>query len=147
MKKQINKLKQSLLLAAIAVFVVLGASGSALAQTKKDNYPKPDFTVMEEGWEIVEWEYDFTENIPAFYVIAKPKQKTVSTWFTITWRDAKGVRIDSQTIVFDYFDVQKAKIGEPIRGRSYAPWKRQMPQVKSIIVTEHESPHDQKVGN
>lgn len=144
MKKQIKKRLQSFLLATIAMFIMLGASGAVFAQ---DKYPKPDFTVMEEGWEIVEWEYDFTENIPAFYVIAKPKKQTVSTWFTITWRDAKGVRIESNTLVFDYFDVQKAKIGEPIRGKSYAPWKRLMPTVKSVIVTEAPDSHDQKVGN
>lgn len=144
MKKQINKRLQSFLLATIAMFIMLGAFGAVFAQ---DKYPKPDFTVMEEGWEIVEWEYDFTENIPAFYVIAKPKKQTVSTWFTITWRDAKGVRIESNTLVFDYFDVQKAKIGEPIRGKSYAPWKRLMPTVKSVIVTEAPDSHDQKVGN
>ncbi len=144
MTKQINKKWKYLLMVSIVASILVGASGVVFAQ---DKYPKPDFTVMEEGWEIVEWEYDFTENIPAFYVIAKPKQKTLSTWFTITWRDAKGVRIDSGTVVFDYFDVQKAKIGEPIRGRSYAPWKRLMPKVKSVIVTEHETPHDQKVGN
>lgn len=144
MRKQINKSWKSFLLTTIAMFIMLGASAAAFAQ---DKHPKPDFSVMEEGWEIVEWEYDFTENIPAFYVIAKPKQKTVSTWFTITWRDAKGVRIESNTIVFDYFDVQKAKIGEPIRGKSYAPWKRLMPTVKSIIVTEAPDSHDQKVGN
>lgn len=144
MSKQISKRWKSLLLTTVAMFIMLGESDVVFAQ---DKYPKPDFTVLEEGWEIVEWEYDFAENIPAFYVIAKPKKQTVSTWFTITWRDAKGVRIDSQTIVFDYFDVQKAKIGEPVRGRSYAPWKRQMPQVKSINVTEAPDSHDQKVGN
>lgn len=144
MTNQINKSWKSFVLTTVAMFILLSASIAVFAQ---DKYPKPDFTVMEEGWEIVEWEYDFTENIPAFYVIAKPKKQTVSTWFTITWRDAKGVRIDSQSIYFDYFDVQKAKIGEPIRGKSYAPWKRQMAQVKSVIVTEHENPHDQKVGN
>ena len=144
MTKQINKSLKSFLLTTIAMFIILGASDAVFAQ---DKYPKPDFTVMEEGWEIVEWEYDFTENIPAFYVIAKPKKQTVSTWFTITWRDAKGVRITSAAIYFDYFDVQKAKIGEPIRGKSYAPWKREMAKVKSVIVTEHENPHDQKVGN
>lgn len=144
MTKQINKKWKYLLMVSIFASILVGASGVVFAQ---DKYPKPDFTVMEEGWEIVEWEYDFAENIPAFYVIAKPKQKTLSTWFTITWRDAKGVRIDSGTVVFDYFDVQKAKIGEPVRGRSYAPWKRLMSKVKSIIVTEHKTPHDQKVGN
>lgn len=144
MTKQSNKSLKSLMLLTVAMFIMLDASGAVFAQ---DKYPKPDFTVMEEGWEIVEWEYDFTENIPAFYVIAKPKKQTVSTWFTITWRDAKGVRIDSQSIYFDYFDVQKAKIGEPIRGKSYAPWKREMAKVKSVIVTEHDDPHDQKVGN
>lgn len=144
MKKQINKSWKSLVLITVAMFILLGAFSAVFAQ--KDNYPKPDFKVMEEEWEIVEWEYDFTENIPAFYVIAKPKTQTVSTWFTITWRDDKGVRITSGAIYFDYFDVQKAKIGEPIRGKSYAPWKRQMKDVKSVIVTEHENPHDQKVG-
>lgn len=84
MKKQINKRWQSLLLTMIAAFIVLGASGSVFAQNKTaDKYPKPDFSAIEEYWEIVEWEYDFAQNIPSFIVIAKPKQKSVPTWFTI----------------------------------------------------------------
>ncbi len=56
MKKQIKKSRQSLLLVTIATFIMLGASSSAFAQNKADKYPKPDFSEMEEYWDIVEYE-------------------------------------------------------------------------------------------
>ena len=148
MIKQINLRWQSFLLAAIAGFIVMGASGSVFAQ-KADKYPKPDFSAMEEYWEVVEWEYDFASGgVPRFYVIAKPKQKVVPTWWKITWRDAKGVALDSATLMFDYVEVTKSKIGEPIRGSSLAPFKRLMPQVKSVNVTDDlPDNHEVKTAN
>ena len=149
MKKQINKRWQSLLLATIATFIVLGTSGSVFAQNKAaDKYPKPDFSAMEEYWEVVESEYDFSTNIPTLNITAKPKQKVVPTWWTITWRDAKGVAIHKDTLMFNYTQVSNAKIGEPIIGSSYAPFKKRMSEVKSVKVTDDQADnHEVKTAN
>lgn len=145
MNKQINKLRQSLLLATIATFIVLGASGSVFAQ-KADKYPKPDFSAMEEYFEIIESEYDFTTNIPTFIVVAKPKQKVVPTWWDVIWRDAKGVAIQRYRLYFT--DIRNTKIGEPTRGTGYAPFKDKMLQVKSVTIEAYEEdPHDEKTAN
>jgi hypothetical protein len=144
MTKQINKRRQTLLLATILAFIVLGASGSVFAQ-KADKYPKPDFSAMEEYFEVVEYEYDFSSSVPAFIVVAKPKQKVVPTWWEVTWRDAKGVKIVSFTVYFH--QVYKVKIGEPVRGEGYAPFKTQMTGVKSVIVTERPDSQEEKTAN
>ncbi len=146
MNKQINKLRQSLLLATIATFMVLGASGAVFAQ-KADKYPKPDFSAMEEYWEIVEWEYDFTSGVPRFIVTAKPKQKVVPRWFDVTWRDAKGVMLLKHTLMFNSATLSQIKVGEPMRGSCPAPWKVQMGQVKSIMITENPEGGDGNTAN
>jgi len=145
MTKQINKSWKSFLLTTVAMFIVLGASGSVFAQTKKDKYPKPDFSAMEEYYEIVEYEYDFTTNIPTFIVIAKPKQKVVPTWWEVVWRDSKGVAMTRYRIYFS--DISKTKIGEPTRGSGYAPFKTAMPKVASVTVVEYSDPHEEKTAN
>lgn len=138
MKKQINKKWQSLLLATVVTFIVLGASSSAFAQKSwNDKTPKPDFTAMEEYYEIVDYEYDFTGGgVPRFYVTAKKKIKKTPHAWVIVWRDAKGVKIDQATINFNWNDTQETAVGEPIRGDSPAPFKRQMPEIKSVVITE-----------
>jgi len=146
MSKQINKRWQSFLLAIIAAFIVLGASSSVFAQTGPD--PKPDFSEMEEQWEVVEYEYDYTGNVPKFVVIAKPKKKKVWMWWTVTWRDSKGVVIEQMTLMFGPGSVQKrVKIGEPVRAQSKAPFKRFMAQVKSITITEDPYGHEEETAN
>ena len=144
MKKQINLRRQSLLLFTIAIVITVGASLVVSAQ-KANKYPKPDFSAMEEYFEIVEHEYDFTTNIPTLYVVAKPKQKVVPTWWEVTWRDSKGVAIDRASLYFD--DIKKTKIGEPTRGHGYAPFKTRMPQVASVTIVEHSDPHEEKTAN
>ena len=47
--------------------IVSGASGAVFAQ---DKYPKPDFSAMEEYYEIVEYKHDFTDR--QFRIIVKP---------------------------------------------------------------------------
>jgi hypothetical protein len=143
MNKQINKIWQSLLLLTITTFIMLGASVSALAQKSMTaKFPKLDFKVMEEYWEVVEYEYDYaTGNMPLIYVIAKKKEEKVPRYWRITWRDAKGVKILSHTLMFDVFDVRNAKDGEPIRASAYAPDTKDIPKIKSVVVTEHEDPN------
>jgi hypothetical protein len=136
MNRQINKRWQSLLLVTIVAVIMLGVSSpAAFGQKSSDKFPKPDFSAMEEYWEVVEYEYDFINyNIPRFFIIAKKKVEKAPLWWDITWYDAKGVKIDSQT--FRFFS--GSKVGEPARSETYAPWKRQMPQVKKVVVTENE---------
>ncbi len=144
--KQINQLCQSLLLATLVTFIVLGSSGSVFAQDKAaDKYPKPDFSEMEEYWDIVEYEYDFSER--QFIVIAKPKKKSVPIWWDITWLDSKGITVSSYTIYFVLAQVNGAKIGAPQRATGYSPFKRQMVEVKSIKVTENTGGGDAKLAN
>ncbi len=138
MIKKINKRGQSLLLVTIFTLILLGASSSTFAQKSWNaKTPKPDFTAMEEYYEIVDYEYDFTGGgVPRFYVTAKKKiKKTPSAW-RITWRDDKGVKIAQYTINFNWTDTQEAEIGEPIRGDSPAPFKSDMPNVKSVEIAE-----------
>ncbi len=143
MNKQINKRRQSLLLAIFAVLIVVGASSLSFAQKAMTaKFPKPDFKAMEEYWEVVEYEYDYaTGNLPLIYVIAKKKEEKVPRYWVITWRDAKGVKILAHTLMFDVFDVRNAKDGEPIRASAYAPDNKDIPKIKSVIVTEHEDPN------
>ena len=143
MKKQINKRWQSLLLVTIAVVITLGASSSALAQKSyNDKLPKPDFKVMEEYWEIVEYEYDYASSrLGRFYVVAKKKQAKVPTWYDIAWRDDKGVKVTDFYLMFPYVDVRDAKVGETLRASCYAPDIKAIPRIKSVVVTESEDPH------
>lgn len=138
MTKRTVKYWQSLLLLTIAVVVMLGASSAASAQKSWNNKsPKPDFSAMEEYYEIVEYEYDFTgSNMGTFTIIAKKKiAKTPTTW-NVVWRDEKGVKLVGQTLTFPPYQGQEAEIGEPIKGWSYGPWKDNMPKVKSVKITE-----------
>ena len=145
MTKQINKSRKLFLLTVVAIFIVSVASGSAFAQ-KADKYPKPDFSEMLEYFDIVEHEYEFT-GLGSFSVIAKPKQKAVPRWWTITWRDEKGVAIVKHTLMFNSAELSRTKIGEPIRGSAYAPEKRLMPRVKSVTVTENPEGGDGSTAN
>lgn len=141
MKKQMNKLWQLPLLITIAVIFILAASDSILAQKSMTaKFPKPDFKAMEEYFEIVEYEYDYTTNIPQIYIVAKKKEEKVPTWWVITWRDAKGVKVTGYSFYFSTVDA-KTKVGEPVRGSGYAPWEREISSIKSVSVAEHESPH------
>jgi hypothetical protein len=149
-RKQTVTPLQSRLLVAIAAVIVLGASNSVIAQNKAaDKYPKPDFSAMEEYWEVVEYEYDFgtTSNVPNFIVIAKPKQKVVPTGWDITWVDSKGVKIAKYMIYFPHAQVMQSKVGDPIRGQSKAPFKREMAQVKSVTIIENPDSGDSKTTN
>ena len=146
MKRQSNKRWQSFLMATIATFIVLAASGSVFTQ---DKYPKPDFSAMEEYWEIVKFEYDFSGGgVSRLYVVAKPKKKTVPRWWKTAWRDADGVKILESNIVFGSVEIQRAKIGEPVRGSAIAPFKNQMPDVKStVVISEDPSGGDAETAN
>lgn len=142
MNKPINHRRQLLLLAIIAVVIMHGTSFSALAQKSYNaKFPKPDFKVMEEYWEPVDYEYDYASpGIDEFYVVAKKKQEKVPRYWVITWRDAQGVKVYASTLMFNTVDVRNAKVGEPVRCSSYAPEIKDIPRIKSVVVTEHDEP-------
>ncbi len=143
MKKQINKLLQSLLLLTITTVITLGATSSALAQKSVTaKFPKPDFSAMEEYYEIVDYEYDYASGgIGKFYVTAKKKQQKVPTWFDVTWKDAQGVKLGYFNLFFEYYYMKDAKIGEPVRGSATAPEYKLIPKIKSMTIVESEDPH------
>lgn len=143
MKKKINKSWKSLLLTTVAMFIMLGTFGAVFAQ---DKYPRPDFSEMEEYFEIVESEYNFV-GLGAFIVTAKPKKKAVPRYWTITWFDAKGVAIVSHTLMFNSAKLSQTKIGESIKGDSYAPEKRLMSQIKSVTIKENPEGGDANTAN
>lgn len=143
MNKQIKKLQQSLLLVIIAIVITLGTASAGFGQKSMTaKFPKPDFTAMEEYWQVVSYEYDYaTGNLPLIYVVAKKKAEKVPRYWVITWRDAQGVKILSHTLMFNFVDVRNAKADEPIRASAYAPDNKDIPKIKSVIVTEHEDPN------
>ena len=139
MTKQINKRRQSLLLTMLAIVITLSASSVVSAQKSFNaKFPKPDFKAMEEYFEIVDYEYDFTSGISQFSVVAKKTQQKVPRYWTITWRDDKGVKVTSFTLMFESYNIKDAKVGEPIRCSSYAPEEKDIPRIKSVVVTEFE---------
>lgn len=139
MKKQNTRAWQALFLGVVAVFIMVGSSGSVFAQKSvSDKFPKPDFKAMEEYFEIVDSEYDFAAGISEFSVVAKKKVQKVPRYWTITWRDAKGVKVTSFTLMFEHYNIKDAKIGEPVRGSSYAPEEKDIPRIKSVVITEFE---------
>ncbi len=143
MKIQKNQYWQSLLLFTIAAIITLGAASSALAQKSVTaKFPKPDFSAMEEYYEIVDYEYDYASGgIGKFYVTAKKKQQKVPTWFDITWRDDKGVKLGDFYLMFEYYYMKDAKIGETVRGSATAPEYKLIPKIKSVMIVESEDPH------
>jgi hypothetical protein len=139
MTKQINKRRQSLLLATIATFIVLGASGSVFGQKNlKAQFPKPDFSAMEEYWEIVSYEFDYTGNkeaLPQLVVVAKKKQKDVLYNFDVYYYDQDGVKVSSGGILWYMVRGRNAAVGEPVREQAKAPFMEYMKTVKKIVVT------------
>ena len=143
MKKQINKRWQSLLSVTIAAVIMLGASSSALAQKSMTaKYPKPDFKAMEEYWEVTDYEYNYaTGSVAEFSIVAKKKQEKVPRYWRITWLDDKGVKVTSFTLMFESYNMRNTKVGDSIRASSYAPEIKDIPRIKSVVVTEHEDPN------
>ena len=98
-----------------------------------DEYPKPDFSGIEEWYEVVKYEYDFVDTIPKFYLIVKKKVEKAPLHFEIKWFDADGVVI-TKSVFPNLLNKSSIPVGEPIRLYAYAPWERQMPKVKSVVV-------------
>ena len=98
-----------------------------------DEYPKPDFSGIEEWYEVVKYEYDFVPTLPMFYLVVKKKVEKAPLHFEIKWFDADGVVI-TKSVFPGLLRHEKTEVGEAIRLYAYAPWERQMPKVKSVVV-------------
>ena len=98
---------------------MVGASPAFGQKSLNAKYPKPDFTAMEEYWDIVSYEYDFTKNgIPTFTVVAKKKVEKAPRDWNVRWYDGDGVKISRYRLFFDV--INKAEVGEPVRAECYA---------------------------
>jgi hypothetical protein len=97
-------------------------------------YPKPDFTAMEEFFEIVKYTYDF-QSSPYMFIVVKKKVEDapMSLSWGIKWLDEDGVVIIDSTIL-DFANHSHYDVGEPIRVSARAPTERKMAVAKSIIV-------------
>ena len=98
-----------------------------------DDYPKPDFSGIEEWYEVVKYEYDFVPTIPKFYLVVKKKVAKAPLHFEIKWFDEDGVVIDKSPFP-DLLTKEWIPVGEPMRLYAYCPWERLMPKVKSVVV-------------
>lgn len=99
-----------------------------------DNYPKPDFSVMEKYYEIVKYTYDF-QSSPRMFLVVKMKVEDAPGTLSwgIKWLDEDGVIILDSTIM-DFANHSHYDVGEPIRVSARAPTERQMANAKSIVV-------------
>jgi hypothetical protein len=137
-----NQRRQSLMLVALTIVIVLGALPTAFAQKNLNaKYPKPDFSALEEYFEVVSYEFDYTSSqsaVPQMFVVAKKKQDKVLRRWDVNWYDADGVKIIPTTPL--WFDTaNNAKVGEPVRASAFAPFKDKMAKVKRIVVTESDA--------
>ena len=138
MKKQ-NNTKLTIIAMAITTIFIFSVASSAWAQKSLNaKYPKPDFSAMEEFWEIISYEYDFTTNgTPKFTVVVKKKQDKAPRAWDVTWFDGDGIRVGHGFLGFDTINV--VKVGENARATAVAPWKNEMEKVKKIVVTDNGS--------
>jgi len=98
-----------------------------------DEYPKPDFSGIEEWYEVVKYEYDFVDTLPKFILVVKKKVENAPLHFEAKWFDADGVVITKSTFP-NLLNKGSIPVGEPIRLYAYAPYERQMPKVKTVVV-------------
>ena len=98
-----------------------------------DEYPKPDFSGIEEWYEVVKYEYDFVQTPPKIYLVVKKKVYKAPLNMEMAWFDADGVAIN-KTRFPNLLNKGSIPVGEPIRLYAYAPYERQMPKVKSVVV-------------
>ncbi len=89
---------------------------------------------MEKWFEIVKYEYDFfTEpSLPRLYFIVKPKVENPASYFKMEFADADGVALTN----YQVFGFRRPfTVGEPQRFYGMAPKEKDMPKVKSIVVS------------
>lgn len=98
-----------------------------------DDYPKPDFSGIEEWYEVVKYEYDFVDTLPKFVLVVKKKVENAPLHFEIKWFDEDGVVI-TKSVFPNLLTKASIPVGEPMRLSAYAPYERQMPKVKTVVV-------------
>jgi hypothetical protein len=102
-----------------------------------DNYPAPDFSGIAKWYEVVKYQYDFTDTLPKFYLVIKKKVEKTPLHFEVKWLDDGGIVV-SKSVFPDLLNKGSIPVGEPFRIYSYAPYERQMPKVKSVTVNKTE---------
>ena len=126
MKQQTNQSWQFLL----ATIIMLGVWTSTFSQQQK-----PDFSAMEQWYEIVKYDYDFSGNFPLIIVVVKKKVRNAPIYFRVGWFDADGIRVGIDANLIPVQGTLNALlVGEPFRLRAYAPAEKDMPKVKSTVV-------------
>ena len=103
-----------------------------------DDYPKPDFSGIEEWYEVVKYEYNFGKTLPEIYLWVKKKVYKAPLNMEMTWFDEDGVVID-RTRFPNLLQQEHTEVGETIRLYGRAPYERLMPKVKSVIVKKKSS--------
>ncbi len=138
MNRKIKLRHLALLLATIVALFMPAASNSVFAQKSLNaQFPKPDFSAMEEYWEIVSYEFDYTrtrESLPQLVVVAKKKQKDVLYNFDVYYYDQDGVKVSSGGILWYWVRGHDVPVGEPVREQAKAPFMEYMRTVKKIVV-------------
>jgi hypothetical protein len=102
-----------------------------------DDFPKPDFSAMEQWYEIVKYDYDFsaTFHFPLIIVVVKKKVQNAPISFKIGWFDADGVRIGiDANLIPVQGNLNLLAVGEAFRLRAYAPAEKDMSKVKTTVV-------------
>lgn len=99
-----------------------------------DEYPTPDFSAMEKWYEIVKYEYDFfTEPLlPRLYFVVKPKVVNPPTYFKMKFADKDEVALLNYQVHGIRLPIE---VGEPQRIYGMAPKEKDMPKVKSIVIS------------
>ena len=168
---------QSLLLAAIAPIILLGASATSFAQstvnqnhfalaslfssTAKQNFldpfaltnfhanafsatsptpafafPKPDFSALEQWYEIVKYEYadPATDNALYFWVKQKTKDVPPGT-FCMQFLDKDGVMVDPwDTRWGTGIHIERSEVGQVTKANVSTPFEKAMERVVSVKV-------------
>ena len=104
------------------------------ADADENGFVKPDFSEMEEYFEIVRYEYDIAEQTLKV-VLKMTKQTNVCDW-EINFYDADGVRVFRK----GYFvgnDTCSPELGEPSKAYASMPTEKQMKEVKKVAITRH----------
>jgi hypothetical protein len=128
MRKQLN-LKWLLAM----TFVVVGLAMAGKVKAQDAQLPQPDFSAMEQWYEIIKWSYDDTGKLK---IVAKPKEEPPHTHrqFVIRYFDADGVDL------LDYNATQIVGLGygtpagQLERAEAGAPYESQARKVKKIVV-------------
>lgn len=159
MKKQIKSNWQTKLFASIAIMTIFSVNTLTFAQsTTHDNHavqnlwlnnsfasnsnflfgqPKPDFSAMEQWYEIVKYEYgDVASGENKLFIILKAKVEKRPTLFAMQFRDKDGLLVKPWDSRYgNGFGPSKlTPVGEPEKIQVYTPGESDMERVVSATV-------------